>query len=232
MSVPHPDALRQLSKVLPPELSNDVWMAYTGISSLRFAGFLVTERRNLNKPFAFCPIGGGLEPGSSLWRRDVRRQFLLACRSAASKSQSPPIDAVNLSTGQADTDEVQPWLYGLSCVPLSFPWDGKLKRPRPFCPKMFTEMAAQPEARHWLLLHQSEQEAPSFEGRGLSASGMEKLNRRQAETLVALRSGLSEGEIARALSLSRHTVHGHVKAIYRALGVNTRSQLLASFIKA
>lgn len=41
-----------------------------------------------------------------------------------------------------------------------------------------------------------------------------------------LRKPLTEVEIAHKLSRSRHTVHVHVKNIYRKLGVNSRRQLL------
>ena len=38
--------------------------------------------------------------------------------------------------------------------------------------------------------------------------------------------GLSEKQIARNLKISPHTVHAHVRAIYRHFGVHTRSELL------
>jgi pSer/pThr/pTyr-binding forkhead associated (FHA) protein len=42
--------------------------------------------------------------------------------------------------------------------------------------------------------------------------------------------GLSEKQIAAALRLSPHTVHNHVRAIFRASGVHSRAELLARFV--
>jgi DNA-binding NarL/FixJ family response regulator len=53
------------------------------------------------------------------------------------------------------------------------------------------------------------------------------LTRRQHDVLHALRSGLSEKQIAAALDLSVHTVHVHVKAIYRRFNVTSRGELLS-----
>lgn len=46
-------------------------------------------------------------------------------------------------------------------------------------------------------------------------------------TLDRLLEGSSEGEIVSALGLSPHTVHDHVKRLYRRFQVNSRAQLLA-----
>jgi DNA-binding CsgD family transcriptional regulator len=45
--------------------------------------------------------------------------------------------------------------------------------------------------------------------------------------LRLLLSGLSEKQIAARLDLSRHTVHNHVKEIYRVVGVQSRAELMA-----
>lgn len=50
---------------------------------------------------------------------------------------------------------------------------------------------------------------------------------RQREVLAALCTGKSEKEIASALHLSPHTVHGHIKALYRRCGVQSRAALVA-----
>jgi DNA-binding CsgD family transcriptional regulator len=54
-----------------------------------------------------------------------------------------------------------------------------------------------------------------------------KLSRRQAQVLSLLRRGLSEKAVAAELEVSPHTVHDYVKALYRAHGVSSRSELLA-----
>jgi hypothetical protein len=46
-------------------------------------------------------------------------------------------------------------------------------------------------------------------------------------TLELLLEGSSEGEIVAKLNLSPHTVHDHVKRLYRRFHVNSRAQLLA-----
>lgn len=46
-------------------------------------------------------------------------------------------------------------------------------------------------------------------------------------TLELLLEGASEGEIVAKLALSPHTVHDHVKRLYRRFEVNSRAQLLA-----
>jgi LuxR family maltose regulon positive regulatory protein len=50
------------------------------------------------------------------------------------------------------------------------------------------------------------------------------LTDRELAVLRLLRSGLSEREIGRELYVSFNTVHSHVKAIYRKLGVTSRAE--------
>lgn len=56
------------------------------------------------------------------------------------------------------------------------------------------------------------------------------LSPRQEDTLRLLLHGDGEKQIAVQLNLSRHTVHEHVKAIYRITGVNSRGELLAKLL--
>lgn len=51
---------------------------------------------------------------------------------------------------------------------------------------------------------------------------------RRRQVLDALLEGKSEKEVAKLLKLSVHTVHVHVKAIYKQFGVTTRAELLAA----
>jgi LuxR family transcriptional regulator, maltose regulon positive regulatory protein len=53
------------------------------------------------------------------------------------------------------------------------------------------------------------------------------LSDRELTVLRLLRSGLTEREIGRELYLSFNTVHSHVKAVYRKLGVSTRAEAVA-----
>ena len=52
----------------------------------------------------------------------------------------------------------------------------------------------------------------------------------QRRVLDLLMTGLSEKEVARHLKISQNTVHNHVKAIYKIMGVNSRPELLALFV--
>lgn len=56
-----------------------------------------------------------------------------------------------------------------------------------------------------------------------------QLSPAQVAVLRFLLAGYSEPEVAEKLNRSRHTVHDHTKAIYAALKVETRVQLLLLF---
>lgn len=57
-----------------------------------------------------------------------------------------------------------------------------------------------------------------------------KLTPAQRRSVLLLVEGKSEPETAKALGLSRHTVHDHLRAIYRTWGVNTRPDLRALWL--
>jgi|SRR5581483_7472193 len=58
-----------------------------------------------------------------------------------------------------------------------------------------------------------------------------RLSPRQQQTLRHLLAGDSEKQIAQKIARSQHTVHTHIKAIYRHLGVSSRGELLSLFVK-
>ena len=58
-------------------------------------------------------------------------------------------------------------------------------------------------------------------------AGVSALSPRQQQVLTLVCRGLNEADTARALGISVHTVHNHIQSLYRALGVNSRGQLLA-----
>jgi DNA-binding NarL/FixJ family response regulator len=62
------------------------------------------------------------------------------------------------------------------------------------------------------------------------AAPLPPLSPRLKQTLDLLLAGDSEKQIARKLSLSQHTIHVYVKALYRGFGVSSRGELLARFI--
>ena len=51
-----------------------------------------------------------------------------------------------------------------------------------------------------------------------------KLTAREIDILWGIAKGFSYADIADSLGLSRHTVPGHIKSIYRKLEVNTRGE--------
>jgi DNA-binding CsgD family transcriptional regulator len=78
---------------------------------------------------------------------------------------------------------------------------------------LLVELLAEDLARDWI------EPAPVAAGRALSP--------RMRQVLSLLAGGASEKEVAAALSLSTHTVHDYAKALHRAFGVRSRSELLA-----
>jgi DNA-binding CsgD family transcriptional regulator len=53
---------------------------------------------------------------------------------------------------------------------------------------------------------------------------------RQVDILHLIAEGKSDEEIARVLSISPHTVRGHLKRLYRQHGVHTRASAIAAFL--
>jgi DNA-binding CsgD family transcriptional regulator len=62
------------------------------------------------------------------------------------------------------------------------------------------------------------------------APGPSPLSGRENEVLARLLAGDSEKQVATRLGISPHTVHGHVKMLYRHFNVSSRAELLARFI--
>lgn len=74
--------------------------------------------------------------------------------------------------------------------------------------------------------------SPANKGAALARSRPElvkKLSDAQLRVLEYLLEGHTEPQIAEYISRSRHTVHDHTKAIYQALGVKGRVQLVLMF---
>jgi DNA-binding CsgD family transcriptional regulator len=64
---------------------------------------------------------------------------------------------------------------------------------------------------------------------GVSDAELSALSERDTEIARLLSSGFSEKEIAGMMHASPHTVHDHVRRIYRTLGVKRRAALVAMF---
>ena len=63
--------------------------------------------------------------------------------------------------------------------------------------------------------------------RGAILEGLSEAQRKVFDRLV---TGLAEKSIARQLGLSPHTVHNHVRAIFRIIGVHSRPELFAMLL--
>ena len=81
-----------------------------------------------------------------------------------------------------------------------------------------------------------ERSAPSGEPRpaeppdplaGLDPEARATLSPREEELLLALCTGVNTRELAKRLFISEHTVRNHLKAIYRKLGVHSRTELFS-----
>ena len=54
---------------------------------------------------------------------------------------------------------------------------------------------------------------------------------RQQQTLILLLCGYSEKEIAVKFGVRPSTVHAHIRAIFESLGIHSRSELMALFLR-
>jgi DNA-binding CsgD family transcriptional regulator len=61
-------------------------------------------------------------------------------------------------------------------------------------------------------------------------STIERLSDTQLKVLRLLLTGKTEKELAAKLFVSPHTVHSHIQAVYRELGVTSRAELMSLFI--
>jgi DNA-binding CsgD family transcriptional regulator len=88
--------------------------------------------------------------------------------------------------------------------------------------------------REVLMLHTLHCELGQFYAAGNATpapgTGTASLSTRERDVLTRLLSGDSEKQVAARLEISPHTVHGHVKMLYRHFRVSSRAELLARFI--
>ncbi|WP_197525380.1 helix-turn-helix transcriptional regulator [Pseudobythopirellula maris] len=67
----------------------------------------------------------------------------------------------------------------------------------------------------------------SHASKGVSLSKAYNLTKAEAEVLEHALRGLTEKQIAEQLDRSHHTIHSHLKRIYKRFGVTSRAELLA-----
>jgi DNA-binding NarL/FixJ family response regulator len=91
--------------------------------------------------------------------------------------------------------------------------------------RLFTEYSSGPRAvLEWL---QEELGRPL----ATTADPAARLTPRQRQVLECLLDGDSEKQAAARLGLHPGTLHVHVKRVYKALGVSSRAELLAHFLR-
>lgn len=73
---------------------------------------------------------------------------------------------------------------------------------------------------------------PFLDVRAINQSPIAALTRRELEVLALLAAGQSNKQIATAQSVSPNTVKFHVKNIFEKLGVRSRSQAVALYLKS
>ncbi|MBX3399403.1 MAG: FHA domain-containing protein [Gemmataceae bacterium] len=82
----------------------------------------------------------------------------------------------------------------------------------------------------WLAAAAFGDDIPTPSVPSIASSESPALTPAERRVLTCLLGGLAEKAIASKLAISQHTVHSHVKRIYAAYGINSRSELLAKFI--
>ena len=138
----------------------DIYLAYAG-NPLKLSGFLVSDRDDIDRVIAFCPMPPGVDPTSDGWAHETVRQLKIAIRVAGEPSAARSAgDVIWLGYAAAGERRVPEWVYALQCLPLTYPWAGELLSPRPFCPVLFERMAHQPQAAKWLSRRQTSPPAP------------------------------------------------------------------------
>lgn len=153
-AIPSPAIVRALSQeVGDPQSQSQLWLAYTGTSASRFAGFLVTQSQGLDNLLALCPISPDLIVGTALWRSDIQRQWRLAKTILSNPQKCRGADVISLRGTGTNLQEVPVWVFSLTCIPVKTDWGGQLHYPKPFCPALFESMARQPAAAQWIMRH-------------------------------------------------------------------------------
>lgn len=128
-------------------LKADVYLAFSGVKRLHIEGFLVTEPGARDGVIAFVPVsdpeGPPATPSPTMAAAMAMYPYALA---VARSPRHPSEHAIHF----CDKRALPRWLFGLKCVPLTRPWDGRWVEATPFCAEVFGALAASPLARAWL----------------------------------------------------------------------------------
>ena len=121
------------------DAQRDIHLALSGVSSLQIAGYLVTERGEIDDVVAFCPV---VANGAESIREAMARQLRIVREVARGRFNDGQCDMDILWLKHSSGPMPIPiWLYGLSCIPLKGQWDGEFRHPCPFSPVVQKRMA-------------------------------------------------------------------------------------------
>lgn len=81
-----------------------------------------------------------------------------------------------------------------------------------------------PSVARRLLEHFREMQQSATDNNSEEATDENSLTQREREVLVQLTRGISIADIGTVMNISRHTVSGHVKNIYRKLNISSRAE--------
>jgi hypothetical protein len=132
----------------PAPVKRDIYLALSGGISLQLTGYLVTEAGDVDRVIAYCPV---TPTDPSHMRQLMARQLRNARRVARGLMEKDEDNLEVLWLRHPNGPlPMPPWVYGLTCIPLSGKWDGEFRHPCPFSSAMMERMARQPEAMRWL----------------------------------------------------------------------------------
>jgi DNA-binding CsgD family transcriptional regulator len=190
----------------------------------------------LVKPFIQAAARNNLEP-TALARVEavVDRQWY---RSAFFRRFLAPMGLDDCILSIVPLPGMQPFI-AVVCLsgPLSRPTDRRLRGGKPFfTPRQRRIIEIAHSQLRWIYYPQANpvEERHSAPMQMICPNGpqLERLAPRYQRVLSHLLGGGSEKEMASYLGLSRFTIHEYIRAIYRKLNVNSRSELMARWVGA
>jgi hypothetical protein len=130
---------RELAKSDWSDLNADVYLAFSDAPRMRLAGFLVSRKGSIHQVVAYCPLM--LTASNRRGRRfdhrlrnEIDRQIEQARTIASAPDLFTGSESAILLARKGTEDCPMPrWVYGLTCIPVSRPWNGNFLNPTPFC---------------------------------------------------------------------------------------------------
>ena len=123
-------------------LKADVYLAFLGSGPLHLSGFLVTERNNIDRIIALCPVAvESGDPKSSY--RNLQEQLQRARKIAQDPRCAEEMEeTIVLRRLLRNGVPIPRWFYALSCIPLGKSTNGEFLHPTPYCPALLAQLQA------------------------------------------------------------------------------------------